>query len=121
MDVRMKMRTQAVKRAWWTQTQMQTRRVKSGAPHAAQGMGVHLLASPGPELWSWEGGVCWDALATSPLEGLEKHQGCCRESPTLFGVLLLPSDVGSHQLPLPFPCAVAQWGHGSDAAPSLPA
>ena len=100
MDVRMKMRTQAVKRAWWTQTRMQRRRVKCGATCAAQGMGVHLLVSPGTELWSWEGRVCWHTLATSPLRGLEKHQGCRRESPALFGVLLLPSDVGSHQLPL---------------------
>ena len=28
MDVRMMMKTQAVKRAWWTQTRMQRRRVK---------------------------------------------------------------------------------------------
>lgn len=121
MDVRMKMRTRAVRRAWWTRTRMQRRRVKCGAMHAAQGMGVHLLVSYGTELWFWEGRVRWDAPATSPLGGLEKHQRCFRESPMLFGVLQLPSDVGSHQLPLPFPCAVAQWGCRSDAPPSLPA
>lgn len=39
MDVRMKTKTQAVKKAWRTQTQMQRRRVKC----RAQSMGVHLL------------------------------------------------------------------------------
>lgn len=43
MDVRMKMRTRAVKRAWWTQTRMQRRRVKSRATHAAWGMGCVCL------------------------------------------------------------------------------
>lgn len=57
MDVRMKTRIRAVKRAWWTQTRMQRRRVKCRATHAAQGMEVHLLVSPSTELWSWEGRV----------------------------------------------------------------
>lgn len=84
-------------------------------------MGVHLLVSPDAKLWSWEGKVCWDAPAMSPLGVLEEHQSCCRESPMLSAVLLLPSDVGSHQLPLPSPCAVVQWGCGSHGPPSLPA
>lgn len=68
-DVRMKMRTRAVKRAWWTQTQMQRRRVKCGAAHAAQGMGVYLLVSPGPGKRESVG----TPPAMSPLGGLEKH------------------------------------------------
>lgn len=104
MDVRMKTRTQAVKRAWWTQTPMQRRRVKCGAPHAAQGIGVHLLVPPATELWSWEGEIHWGAPTTSPLHSLEKHQGCCRESPTLFGALLLTSKVCSYWFPLPSCC-----------------
>lgn len=37
MDVRMKMRTRAVKRAWWTRTRMQRRRVKCGATRGSPG------------------------------------------------------------------------------------
>lgn len=117
MDVRMKMRTQAVKRAWWTQTQMQRRRVKCGAPHAAHGIGVLLLVPPGTELWSWEGGVRWGAPTTSPLRSLEKHRGCCRESPTLFGVLLLPRKVCSHCFPLPSCCGSVGLGVGCSSIP----
>lgn len=44
MGVRMKMRTRAVKRAWWTQTRMQRRRVK-GRSACSPGHGGHLLVS----------------------------------------------------------------------------
>lgn len=61
-------------------------------PHvAAPGTGVLSLVSSGTELWSWEGRVRWDALATSP-GGLEKQQGCCRGSVSaaLWGAAALP-------------------------------
>lgn len=63
MGVRMKMRTRAVKRAWWIQTQMQRRRVKHGATHAVQGMGVHSLVSPGTGPGKGEStGTSWPCL-----------------------------------------------------------
>lgn len=97
MGVRTKMRTRAVKRAWWTRTRMQRRRVKwrSVCSHAC--MEGHLLVT-GNELCFW-GGRVHQNIQPCLLCGTWKSP---RVAAVLFGVLLLPSNVP----PLPSPCAV---------------
>lgn len=81
MDVRMKMRTQAVKKAWWTQTRMQRRRVK----YRAQSAGVHLLdSSPGK-------GEFPKMLGCLLSGGLAEHQSL---------------SAGSLQVPISPPCSL---------------
>lgn len=71
MDVRMKMRTQAVKKAWWTRTQMQRRRVKC----RAQSTGVHLL-DWAPVLGRENSSRCWVVSSLgdgrAPVQGASK-------------------------------------------------
>lgn len=94
MGVRTKMRTRAVKRAWWIRTRMQRRRVKWRSVCAWRAMLVTLAMSS----------------AFGEAEFIRTPQPCLlcgtwkspRVAAVLFGALLLPSNVP----PLPAPCAV---------------
>lgn len=96
MGVRMKMRTRAVKRAWWTQTRMQRRRVKWNLC-AATGMEGHCWY-----LWQGAlllGGRVQCAPTMSALRDLEEPQGCCS---ALWGAAA-PQQCGFPSAPLPSP------------------
>lgn len=110
MGARMKMRTRAVKRAWWTRTRMQRRRVKWSSVCSHEHGGA-LVGISGNELCFWEGRVHQNTPTMFALRGLEEPQGCC----SAFWGVLAPQQCGSPSAPLPSPCAVTQWGHGNDA------
>lgn len=76
MGVRTKMRTRAVKRAWWTRTRMQRRRVKWRSVCSHVCMEGHA-GNSGNELCFWGGRVHQNTPTMSALWDLEEPQGCC--------------------------------------------
>lgn len=94
MGARTKMRTRAAKRAWWTRTQMQRRRVKWRSARS-RGHGGAFAGISGNELCSLGKAEFTRTPQPCLLCGTCKSP---RVAAVLFGVLLLPSNVGSHQL-----------------------